>query len=158
MRSSWHKRTGRAVALAVVSALLLGTAACGSDSVGPGEWTLEDLQGTWTITRLEYSADPPEDETFDLIDEGQTATIVVDGNGNYTLTQNVQGLPPVVITGVFSIDENGNVVDSNEAGIADITRDGDTITLRDESVTFDFDNDPETPETGADLVMEWERQ
>lgn len=158
MRSSWHKRTGRAVGLAVASALLLGTAACGSDSVGPGEWTLEDLQGTWTITRLEYSADPPEDETFDLIDEGQTATIVVDGNGNYTLTQNVQGLPPVVITGVFSIDESGNVVDSNEAGIADITRDGDTITLRDESVTFDFDNDPETPETGADLVMEWERQ
>ncbi len=158
MRSSWLKRTGRASALAVASALLLGTAACGSDSVGPGEWTLEDLQGTWTITRLEYSADPPEDETFDLIDEGQTATIVVDGNGNYTLTQNVQGLPPVVITGVFSIDENGNVVDSNEAGIADITRDGDTITLRDESVTFDFDNDPETPETGADLVMEWERQ
>ncbi len=158
MRSSWLKRTGRASALAVASALLLGTAACGSDSVGPGEWTLEDLQGTWTITRLEYSADPPEDETFDLIDEGQTATIVVDGNGNYTLTQNVQGLPPVVITGVFSIDESGNVVDSNEAGIADITRDGDTITLRDESVTFDFDNDPETPETGADLVMEWERQ
>ena len=158
MRSSWHERTGRAVALAVVSALLLGTAACGSDSVGPGEWTLEDLQGTWTITRLEYSADPPEDETFDLIDEGQTATIVVDGNGNYTLTQTVQGLPPVVVTGVFSIDENGNVVDSNEAGIADITRDGDTITLRDESVTFDFDNNPETPETGADLVMEWERQ
>ena len=158
MRSSWLKRTGRAAARAVASALLLGTAACGGDSVGPGEWTLEDLQGTWTITRLEYSADPPEDETFDLIDEGQTATIVVDGNGNYTLTQNVQGLPPVVITGVFSIDENGNVVDSNEAGIADITRDGDTITLRDESVTFDFDNDPETPETGADLVMEWERQ
>ena len=158
MRSSWHKRTGRAVALAVVSALLLGTAACGSDSVGPGEWTLEDLQGTWTITRLEYSADPPEDETFDLIDVGQTATIVVDGNGNYTLTQTVQGLPPVVVTGVFSIDENGNVVDSNEAGIADITRDGDTITLRDESVTFDFDNDPETPETGADLVMEWQKQ
>lgn len=158
MRSSWLKRTGRASALAVASALLLGTAACGSDSVGPGEWTLEDLQGTWTITRLEYSADPPEDETFDLIDEGQTATIVVDGNGNYTLTQTVQGLPPVVVTGDFSIDENGNVVDSNEAGIADITRDGDTITLRDESVTFDFDNDPETPETGADLVMEWERQ
>jgi hypothetical protein len=25
-------------------------------------------------------------------------------------------------------------------------------------VTFDFDNDPETAETGADLVMEWERQ
>ena len=158
MRSSWLKRPGRAAALAVASARLLGTAACGSDSVGPGEWTLEDLQGTWTITRLEYSADPPEDETFDLIDEGQTATIVVDGNGNYTLTQTVQGLPPVVVTGVFSIDENGNVVDSNEAGIADITRDGDTITLRDESVTFDFDNDPETPETGADLVMEWERQ
>lgn len=158
MRSSWLKRTGRASALAVASALLLGTAACGSDSVGPGEWTLEDLQGTWTITRLEYTADPPDDEVFDLIDEGQAATIVVDGNGNYTLTQTVQGLPPVVVTGVFSIDENGNVVDSNEAGIADITRDGDTITLRDESVTFDFDNDPETPETGADLVMEWDRQ
>jgi hypothetical protein len=143
--------------MAVAVALLLGTG-CSGDEVGPGEWTLEDLQGTWTITRLEYTADPPEDDVFDLIEEGQTATIVVDGNGNYTLTQTVQGLPPVVVTGVFSIDENGNVVDSNEAGIADITRDGDTITLRDESVTFDFDNDPETPETGADLVMEWERQ
>ena len=143
--------------MAVAVALLLGTG-CSGDEVGPGEWTLEDLQGTWTITRLEYAADPPEDDVFDLIEEGQTATIVVDGNGNYTLTQTVQGLPPVVVTGVFSIDENGNVVDSNEAGIADITRDGDTITLRDESVTFDFDNDPETPETGADLVMEWERQ
>jgi hypothetical protein len=143
--------------MAVAVALLLGTG-CSGDEVGPGEWTLEDLQGTWTITRLEYTADPPEDDVFDLIEEGQTATIVVDGNGNYTLTQTVQGLPPVVVTGVFSIDENGNVGDSNEAGIADITRDGDTITLRDESVTFDFDNDPETPETGADLVMEWERQ
>ena len=153
MRSSWHKRT----AMAVAFALLLGTG-CSGDEVGPGEWTLGDLQGTWTITRLEYTADPPDDEVFDLIDEGQTATIVVDGNGNYTLTQTVQGLPPVVVTGVFSIDENGNVVDSNEAGIADITREGDTITLRDESVTFDFDNNPETAETGADLVMEWEKQ
>jgi hypothetical protein len=143
--------------MAVAVALLLGTG-CSGDEVGPGEWTLEDLQGTWTITRLEYTADPPEDDVFDLIEEGQTATIVVDGNGNYTLTQTVQGLPPVVVTGVFSIDENGNVVDSNEAGIADITRDGDTITLRDESVTFDFDNNAETAETGADLVMEWERQ
>ena len=153
MRSSWHKRT----AMAVAFALLLGTG-CSGDEVGPGEWTLEDLQGTWTITRLEYTADPPDDEVFDLIDEGQSATIVVDGNGNYTLTQTVQGLPPVVVTGVFSIDESGNVVDSNEGGIADITRDGDTITLRDESVTFDFDDNPETAETGADLVMEWEKQ
>jgi hypothetical protein len=154
MRSLRHNR----IALAAGLALVLGAAACGGDEVGPGEWTLEDLQGTWIITRFEFTADPPDDEVFDAIDNGQTATIVIDGNGNYTLTRTVQGLPPNVETGTFSIDGSGNVIDSNEPGIVDIRRDGDTITVRDESVTFDFDNDQLTAETGADLLMEWEKQ
>ncbi len=154
MRSSWHRKTG----LAAAFALLMGVAACSGDEVGPGEWTIEDLQGTWTVTRFEYEADPPDTDIFDLIEEGQSATIVINGQGNYTLTQTVQGLPPVVVTGTFTIDENGNVVDSNGVGIADISRDGDVITFREEDVTFDFDDDPETPETDADLVMEWELQ
>ena len=155
MRSSWLKRTGMAAAFA----LALGTAACSGDEVGPGEWTLEDLQGTWVVTRFEYTADLPEDDIFDLIEDGdQVVNVVIDGNGNYTITQTVQGLPPVVTAGTFSIDNSGNVVDSNEGGVIDISRDGDVITLRDETVSFDFDGNAGTPETGADLLLEMELQ
>lgn len=139
-------------------ALGLGAAACGDDEVGPGEWTIEDLQGTWVITQLEYTADDDNNETFDVIDEGTTGTIVINGNGSYTLTLSAPGPITNTQTGTFNIDDNGNVVDSNEPGTLNISRSGDTITIRDESVTFDFDEDPETPEEGADLVMVWEKQ
>jgi hypothetical protein len=142
---------------ALLLALGIGAAACGDDEVGPGEWTIEDLQGTWVITQLEYTADD-DDETFDVIDEGTTGSIVINGNGNYTLTLSAPGPITSTTTGTFTIDDDGNVVDSNEAGNIDIMRSGDTITIRDESVTFDFDEDPETPEEGADLVMVWEKQ
>ena len=139
-------------------ALGLGAAACGDDEVGPGEWTIDDLVGTWVITELEYTADNDNDRTFDVIEEGTTGTITINGNGNYTLTLSAPGPITSTTTGTFTIDEEGNVVDSNEAGDLDITRSGDTITIRDESVSFDFDEDPETPEEGADLVMVREKQ
>ena len=75
---------------ALLLALGIGAAACGDDEVGPGEWTIEDLQGTWVITQLEYTADD-DDETFDVIDEGTTGSIVINGNGNYTLTLSAPG-------------------------------------------------------------------
>lgn len=143
---------------AVLLALGLGAAACGDDEVGPGEWTIDDLEGTWVITQLEYTADDDEDQTFDVIDEGTSGTITINGNGSYTLTLSAPGPITSTTTGSFTIDDNGNVVDSNESGNLNITRSGDTITIRDESVTFDFDEDPETPEEGADLVMVWEKQ
>lgn len=139
-------------------ALGLGAAACGDDEVGPGEWTIDDLVGTWVITQLEYTADDDTDQTFDVIEEGTTGTITINGNGNYTLTLSAPGPITSTTTGTFTIDDEGNVVDSNEAGDLDISRSGDTITIRDESVTFDFDEDPATPEEGADLVMVWEKQ
>ncbi|HEX6644732.1 MAG TPA: hypothetical protein VF037_08640 [Gemmatimonadales bacterium] len=142
---------------ALALSLAIGVAACGDDEVGPGEWTIDDLQGTWTITQLEYTADDDPEETFDVIDEGTTGTIVINGNGNYTLTLRAPGPITSTTTGTFTIDEEGNVVDSNEAGTLNITRSGDTITIRDESVTFDFDDDPETADEQADLVMVWEK-
>jgi hypothetical protein len=142
---------------ALALSLLLGVAACGDDEVGPGEWTIDDLQGTWVITQLEYIADDDPDERFDVIEEGTSGQIVINGNGNYTLTLSAPGPITSTTTGTFTIDDEGNVVDSNEPGDLDITRSGDTITIRDESVTFDFDDDPETPDEAADLVMVWEK-
>ena len=152
MRGSWHTRIA-----AAALALTLGTTACSDSSVGPGEWTIDDLEGTWTITRFEYTADADPDDTFDAIEEGQTGTFVINGNGNYTFTRTVQGLPPVIVNGTFTIDGNGNVVDSNEGGTIDITRDGDTIIIHDESVVFDFDNNPGTPDEQADLLIEMDK-
>lgn len=143
---------------ALLLAVGLGAAACGDDEVGPGEWTIEDLQGTWVITQLEYTADDDNDQTFDVIDEGTSGSIVINGNGNYTLTLSAPGPITNTTTGTFTIDESGNVVDSNEGGTIRITRSGDTITIVDEDVTFDFDDDPETPDEDADLVMVWEKE
>ena len=155
MRSSWTRNSIAAVALA----LSLGASACGDDEVGPGEWTLDDLAGTWVITRYEYSADADADETFDLIEEGTTGEIVINGNGGYTITFQTPGVPqPVVGTGTFSIDANGNVVDSDEGGVINISREGDTITIRDETTAFDFDDNPGTPDEPADLLIVMELQ
>lgn len=152
MRSSW-KKTMSALALA----LSLGAAACGDDPIGPGQWTMDDLEGTWTVTRYEYTSDADPGDTFDLIDQGTSGTIVINANGNYTLTFDTPGLPdPVVTTGTFTVDANGNVVDSQEGGTINITRDGDTITIRDESAEFDFDGDD--IDEDADLVVVWELQ
>ena len=154
-----HRTTRRRLlAAALAVPLLLGAAACGDDEVGPGEWTIDDLVGTWVVTQLEYTADDDSDQTFDVIEEGTTGTITINSNGNYTLTLSAPGPITNTQTGTFTIDEEGNVVDSNEPGDLDISRSGDTITIRDESVTFDFDEDPETPDEGADLVMVWEKQ
>ena len=156
MRGSWNRKRVAALGFALS---LMGGACSGDESVGPGEWTIDDLQGTWTITRYEYTSDANPGDNFDLIEEGTTGTIVVNGNGAYSLTFNTPGLPqPVVTNGTFTINGSGNVVDSEEGGTIDITRAGNTITIRDESATFDFDGDPDTAEENADVIIVWERQ
>lgn len=150
MRGSWTSRTTAAFALA----LTVAAGACGGDSVGPGEFTIADLEGTWTITRYEFTADASDDE-FDLIGDGRTGRIVVTGNGNYTMTITAPGLSQTT-TGTFTIDDEGNVVDSNATGDIVVNREGDTITIRDENAEFDFDEDDTTPEAAADLVAEWQ--
>ena len=79
-----------------------GAAACGDDEVGPGEWTIDDLVGTWVITQLEYTAYNDPDETFDVIDEGTSGTITINGNGNYTLTLSAPGPIPSPTTGTYT--------------------------------------------------------
>jgi len=146
------------ITTAVALAAALATAGCGSDSVGPGEFEIDDLVGSWTITRFEYQADSG-DETYDLIDNGLSGTAVVQSSGDYTFTVQQTGLPAITTTGRFTI-VNGNVVDTETGGTPetlDIQRDGDKITITSETETFDFDDDANTPESAADLIMEWEK-
>ena len=147
------------ISTAVALAAALATSACGGDdSVGPGEFEIDDLVGTWTITRFEYEADTG-DETYDLIENGLTGTVVIQSSGDYTFTVRQTGLPPITTTGRFTI-VNGNVVDTETGGTPesiDIRRDGDTITFSSETESFDFDDDPNTPDQAADLTMVWEK-
>ena len=146
------------ISTAVALAAALATAGCGSDSVGPGEFEIDDLVGSWTITRVEFEADNG-DETYDLIENGLTGTVVVQNTGDYTLTLRQSGLPPITTTGRFTVVD-GNVVDTETGGTAeevDIRREGDTITFSSEDESFDFDDDPDTPEEDADVTMVWEK-
>ena len=144
--------------LPLVAALAAG---CGSDTIGPNDLTVDDLVGTWTVTKLEYTSDANRGTSKDLIkDNGATGTITVNANGTYTYTLTAPGPISQTTTGTFTV-QNGAVIDSptgQAPHTTTVTRTGDTITIVDESVTFDFDNNPNTPPTGADLTTVWQKQ
>jgi hypothetical protein len=135
-------------------------AGCGDDAIGPADLTLADLQGTWTVTKDEFTADDDSDETYDAIsaDDGFTASVVVDANGQYTMTIDPKSpaLPTRTQTGVFALNSTG-VVDTptGQAPVnARITIDGDKLVYTTEDATFDF---PDSDLFEADRRMEWEK-
>ena len=145
-------------ALPLAAALAAG---CGSDTIGPNELQLSDLVGTWTVTKVEYTSDANRNTKRDLIaDLGATGTITVSANGTYTYTLTAPGPITQTTTGTFTV-QNGNVIDSPTGQTAHTTvvsRTGDTVTITDESVTFDFDNNPDTPPDAADVTIVWQKQ
>ncbi len=142
-----------------VAAIL--AAGCSSDTIGPNEITVNDLVGTWKITKIEYDADAPASNKVDLVSANNVnATITVLASGAYTETLTVPGLPSQTVTGNFTA-QNGTIVNTQTGAnphSVSITRNGDTITFIDENATFDFDNNAATAETGADLTMTWQKQ
>lgn len=133
-------------------------AGCGSDTIGPNDLKLDDLVGTWTVTKLEYAA-PNGDKTDLIHDNGATGTITVNANGSYTYTLTAPGPITQTVTGTFTV-QNGAVLDSptgQATHTTSVTRTGDTITILDESVTFDFDGNPDTAPTEADLTTVWKK-
>jgi VCBS repeat-containing protein len=145
-------------ALPLVAALAAG---CGSDTIGPSDLQLSDLVGTWTVTKIEYTSDANRNTKRDLIaDNGATGTITVSANGTYTYTLTAPGPITQTTTGTFTV-QNGNVIDSPTGQTPHTTvvsRTGDTVTIVDESVTFDFDNNSATPPTAADVTIVWKKQ
>jgi VCBS repeat-containing protein len=134
-------------------------AGCGSDTIGPADLQLSDLVGTWTITKIEYTSDANRGTKRDLIsDNGATGTITVNANGTYTYTLTAPGPITQTTTGTFTV-QNGVVLD-NPTGQAQhttvVSRSGDTVTITDESVNFDFDNNPDTP-NAADVTIVWKK-
>jgi len=145
-------------ALPLVAVLAAG---CGSDTIGPSQLQLSDLVGTWTVTKIEYTSDANRNTKRDLIaDNGATGTITVSANGTYTYTLTAPGPITQTTTGTFTV-QNGNVIDSPTGQTPHTTvvsRTGDTVTIVDESVTFDFDNNSATPPTAADVTIVWKKQ
>jgi VCBS repeat-containing protein len=134
-------------------------AGCGSDTIGPADLQLSDLVGTWNVTKIEYTSDANRGTKRDLIaDNGATGTITVNANGSYTYTLTAPGPITQTTTGTFTV-QNGVVLD-NPTGQAQhstlVTRSGDTVTIIDETVTFDFDNNPDT-NNNADVTIVWKK-
>ena len=146
--------------LYLVPAVAALAAGCGSDTIGPNDLQLSDLVGTWTVTKIEYTSDANRGTKKDLIaDNGATGTITVSANGTYTYTLTAPGPITQTTTGTFTV-QNGSVIDT-PTGQAQhttvVTRTGDTVTITDESVTFDFDNNASTPPTAADVTIVWKK-
>jgi hypothetical protein len=157
-----HKESGMRLKNALHLAPLVAAlaAGCGSDTIGPADLQLSDLVGTWNVTKIEYTSDANRGTKRDLIaDNGATGTITVNANGTYTYTLTAPGPITQTTTGIFTV-QNGVVLD-NPTGQAQhttvVSRTGDTITISDESVTFDFDNNAGTPPTAADVTIVWKK-
>jgi hypothetical protein len=139
-------------------------AGCGDDTIGPGDLTLADLQGTWTVTKFEYTSDTDNDVTYDAIteDDGFAAVAVVDANGQYTITTDPKSpaLPSRTETGTFAVNSNG-VVDTRSGGPAVNARievTGNQLVYTTEEASFDFPEDEVDGDVNADFRMEWQRQ
>ena len=142
-------------------AVALVAGGCGSDTIGPADIQLQDLVGTWNVTKIEYTSDANRNTKRDLIaDNGATGAITVNANGTYTYTLTAPGPITQTTTGTFTV-QNGAVIDSptgQAPHTTSVTRTGDTITITDESVTFDFDGNAGTPPEAADVTIVWKKQ
>lgn len=131
--------TWRTAALLGLGGLLVG---CGEN---PTELTLQNLAGTWSATKLEWT-DNSNGNTFDLIANGGSFTIIVQETGAYTATFKLPGVPTETLTGTIVITGDLlEIVDDSDPSrtitATTFTFTGDTITFTDPSNSFDFDFD-----------------
>ena len=118
-------------------ALILMTG-CGDDAVTGVNADL--IAGTWTATKMVFTADADPNDFVDIIaDEGAALEIVFDADGTYDFTFTFPGFPDENETGTYSV--SGSTMTITPAGEAaetfTISRDGDTMTLTDAD-DFDF--------------------
>ncbi|MGD2152406.1 MAG: lipocalin family protein [Gemmatimonadales bacterium] len=133
--------------------LLAGAAlACGSDGVGPAP---DQIAGTWTATKMEYVSVAQPAQTVDLIDEGGTATLLLNEVGTYTFTVTPNGEPQTVETGDWEL--NGDVMTVTPDGVIfelqfDVALSGNTLSLSGADAEYDFGGGPEDAKLNLELV------
>lgn len=90
--------------------IILILVSCGSDD-GPSltgtNISISDIQGNWTATRAVFDiASTGPSMRVEVVKDGGTVTLQIQGNGRFTLTVTVMGRAPEVSTGQLGFDED----------------------------------------------------
>lgn len=127
---------------ALGAAVLL--AGCGdSNAPGGGGVTINDLVGTWQITKWEYTSTANTSMKVDLKAMGASATLTVQSSGAYTITGTFAGFP-FSSSGTYAVQGNNIVVneaDGDGPQTVPFTLNGNTWTITGLSGDWDFDDD-----------------
>lgn len=139
------------VAVLIIAAVLV-FAGCKS-STGPED--TESFLGTWNATKAEYTSAASSSTKVDIVAGGSTAVLVLNAT-TFTLTITDPGESPVVAGGTWSASTDVLTLTwtSGNSGTTqfDYTLSGDTLTLNDGHVLYDFT--PGSPEEALlDLVL-----
>jgi len=137
--------------------------ACPGDEDEPSlegsEYSISDITGNWTATLALFSSlDPDLIATVDIIDEGGTLKLVVQSNGNFTITITLPGEPLQVIKGKFGFEEEYLTVSyEDDPGEYDYffidMNDAKTqLTIRGDG-TYDFDDDGDEEMSSINLEL-----
>ena len=123
------------------AAALLG--GCSDSNEPNGDVTLADLAGTWQVTKWEYTNTANTSETIDLKALGASATLTLEGSGDYSISGTFGGVP-INLTGTYAV--NGSTLVINEDGAdgpqtVSFTLSGDTWTITGLDGDWDFDED-----------------
>lgn len=116
-------------------------AACSDDDpTGPSS---TDLEGTWTVTRIEFVSVADPGVSVDLMDEGITATLVLEADGDFFLTvvDPVEGEETFsghwTLTDVLTLEHGGGQFEGEWQ--FDVVLNDDTLRLTGADAEFEFD-------------------
>ena len=124
--------------------------------------SISELQGSWTVTSLVFGklCDPGVDcpvEEVDVIEEGATATLTIQGNGRFTILSAIPGGGSETITGQMSFDEDLLVLEFDDVpgeeeyyGIQ-LSNNGNTLAING-NAEYDFDGDGTDEPANLNLV------
>jgi len=127
----------RSVFFVLVAFAIIGAAGCKS-STGPEDEA--GLIGTWRATQAEFVSVANSSTRVEIIGQGSTLTLVFETT-NFTLTIDEPDAEPDVTTGTWSASKDVLTLTPSGASFNtqfDMTQSGNTLTLRDGHVQFDF--------------------
>jgi len=132
-------------------ALILMTAC--TDATG---LAVDEIAGTWIASSMVFTSAADATVTAEMVADGATLTLVLGADNTFTLTLTELQEDDEVDTGTYTVVGSTLTISDSLEDTTDtfaIARDGDTMTLTILDEEFDFDDNPETPEDDATLVV-----
>ncbi len=154
------------ILILVIAASLIAAPGCDDDSTNPEGFTIADFAGTWDVTQYRVTHTSNPQLTVDFIEEGATLFFVADASGAFTgemeaFVEELQQTLTLPFAGQFELVDQQTVTVSFDSEIepyltgftGTFTFENETITLTDDSATFDFDEDGTDEPVTAVVVL-----